>query len=107
MTHLPANPARSELLIYQTEDGQTRIQVRLEDETVWLTQADMAQLFKRRRRTSPFTLKMSFRKGSWTRRQPVRISYKFKSRREGRFSAAANFTTLMPLFLWATESKAM
>ena len=45
MTDLPAAP-RSELLIYQTEDGRTRIQVRLEDETVWLTQADMAQLFQ-------------------------------------------------------------
>ena len=46
MTNLPATPPRSELLIYQTEDGRTRIQVRLEDETVWLTQADMAQLFQ-------------------------------------------------------------
>jgi len=34
MTNFPANPPRSELLIYQTEDGRTRIQVRLEDETV-------------------------------------------------------------------------
>jgi len=31
--------------IYQTEDGRTRIQVRLEDETVWLTQKLMAELF--------------------------------------------------------------
>lgn len=29
---------RSEILIYQTEDGRTRIDVRLEDETVWLSQ---------------------------------------------------------------------
>jgi len=27
----------SNILIYQTEDGQTKIQTRLEDETVWLT----------------------------------------------------------------------
>jgi hypothetical protein len=31
-------PPTSEILIYQTEDGRTRIQVRLEEETVWLTQ---------------------------------------------------------------------
>lgn len=37
---------KSELIIYQTEDGRTRIETRLEDETVWLTQADMAELFQ-------------------------------------------------------------
>ena len=36
----------SEILIYQSEDGQSRIQVRLEGETVWLTQAQMAELFQ-------------------------------------------------------------
>jgi hypothetical protein len=35
-----------ELLLYQTEDGRTRIQCRFEDETVWLTQALMAELFQ-------------------------------------------------------------
>jgi hypothetical protein len=39
-------PGRSELLFYQTEDGKTRLQVRLEGETVWLTQAQMAELFQ-------------------------------------------------------------
>jgi len=34
------------IVIYQTEDGQTQIDVRLENETVWLTQTQMAQLFK-------------------------------------------------------------
>lgn len=34
------------ILIYQTEDTGTRIDVRLEDETVWLTQAQMAELFQ-------------------------------------------------------------
>jgi hypothetical protein len=39
-------PSSSELLFYQSEDGQTRLQVRLEGETVWLTQAQMAELFQ-------------------------------------------------------------
>jgi len=34
------------IIIYQTEDGQTQIDVRLENETVWLTQAQMAELFE-------------------------------------------------------------
>ena len=33
------------IIIYQTEDGQTQIDVRLENDTVWLTQAQMAELF--------------------------------------------------------------
>lgn len=38
---------KSNILIYQTEDGQTRIQTVLQDETVWLSQAQMADLFQK------------------------------------------------------------
>jgi len=38
--------SQSQFLLYQTEDGQTRIEVRLEDETLWMTQAMMAELFQ-------------------------------------------------------------
>jgi hypothetical protein len=37
---------RSELILYQTEDGRTRIQCRLENETLWLTQVQIAELFE-------------------------------------------------------------
>jgi len=37
---------RSSLLFYQTEDGKQRIEVRLEEETVWLTQRQMSELFQ-------------------------------------------------------------
>ncbi|MEO0248250.1 MAG: RhuM family protein, partial [candidate division WOR-3 bacterium] len=63
MTDLPATPPRSELMIYQTEDGRTRIQVRLEDETVWLTQADMAQLFQTTPQNITLHLKNIFQEG--------------------------------------------
>ena len=36
----------NKIVIYQTEDGQTQIDVRMENETVWLTQAQMAELFQ-------------------------------------------------------------
>ena len=36
----------SEIILYQTEDGRTRIQCRFENETLWLTQAQMAELFQ-------------------------------------------------------------
>ena len=37
---------KDQIVIYQTEDGQTQIDIRLENETVWLTQAQMAELFE-------------------------------------------------------------
>ncbi len=39
-------PVKSDLILYQTEDGKTRIEVRLQDETVWLSQKLMAELFQ-------------------------------------------------------------
>jgi len=42
---LPEAPS-SEIVLYQTEDGRSRVQVRLDDETVWLTQAGMAELYQ-------------------------------------------------------------
>ena len=41
----PDPKSRSELILYQTEDGRTRLEVRLQEETVWLTQGQMAELF--------------------------------------------------------------
>jgi hypothetical protein len=42
---------QSEILIYQTEDGLTKIQTRLENETVWLTIEQMADLFHKGKST--------------------------------------------------------
>ena len=43
--------SNSEILLYQTEDGQTKIDVRLEEETVWLTIDQISQLFQKSRST--------------------------------------------------------
>ncbi len=40
------NRIGSEIIIYQTDDGRTKIDVKFEDETVWLTQQQMADLFQ-------------------------------------------------------------
>jgi hypothetical protein len=48
---LQSQPESAEFLLYQTEDGQTRLEVRLHDETVWLTQKRMAELFQKNVRT--------------------------------------------------------
>lgn len=37
---------RGEILVYQTDDGRIRLDVRLEHETLWMSQSNMAQLFQ-------------------------------------------------------------
>ena len=37
---------KSQIVIYQTENGETKLDVRFQDETVWLTQKLMAELFQ-------------------------------------------------------------
>ena len=37
----------SDLILYQTEDGKTRIQCRFEDESIWQTQAQIAELYQK------------------------------------------------------------
>lgn len=47
MTDLPGRrPPASTILFYQTEDGRSRIEVRLDENTVWLSQALLAELFQ-------------------------------------------------------------
>lgn len=45
-TESPSDIQQGEIIIYQAEDGNTRIDVRFVDETVWLTQQQMAELFQ-------------------------------------------------------------
>jgi hypothetical protein len=46
MSEKEKNRNRGEIIIYRSEDGLTQINVKLEDETVWLTQQQMAELFQ-------------------------------------------------------------
>ena len=53
----------SEILIYQSEDGQTKIQTTLVDETVWLTQAQLCELFQKSKSTISEHIKHIFEEG--------------------------------------------
>ncbi|MFC7336129.1 virulence RhuM family protein [Haloferula chungangensis] len=57
---------QSELILYQTEDGRTRIQCRLENETLWLTQAQIAELFQTTPQNVTQHLKAIFAEGELT-----------------------------------------
>lgn len=68
-----AKPENTELVIYQTEDGHTRIDVRMENETVWLTQAQMAELFQRERSVITKHIKNVFSEGELDEKGNVQI----------------------------------
>jgi hypothetical protein len=70
---IPSNPAPGgEFLIYQTEDGRTRIQCRFENETIWLTQALIAELFQKDVRTINEHLVNIFAEGELSREATIR-----------------------------------
>jgi len=62
----------SEIIIYQNQEGNIKIDVRLEDETVWLTQAQMAQLFGKDKRTISEHIGNIFKEGELDESQVVR-----------------------------------
>jgi len=53
----------SEILIYQNSDGNIKIDVRLEEETVWLTQAQLCELFQKSKATISEHIKNVFEEG--------------------------------------------
>ena len=46
---VPYNPNEESVVVYRTEDNSIQVQVKLEHESVWLTQDQMAELFDRDR----------------------------------------------------------
>ncbi len=64
MNNLPEKSiTSSQLLLYQTEDGRSRIEVRLEDETVWLSQGLMAELFQTTKQNISLHIHNIFKEG--------------------------------------------
>jgi hypothetical protein len=65
--------SNSEILIYQTEDGQTKIETRLENETVWLTQEQISELFQRDRSVITKHIGNVFKEGELDEKSNVQI----------------------------------
>jgi len=62
----------SEIVFYQTEDGRARIEVRLEDNTVWLSQRMLAELFQKDVRTVNEHVQNIYAEGELTRDATIR-----------------------------------
>src|SRR5690606_23840975 len=61
----PESPL-GEFLLYQTEDGRTRLDIRLAGQTLWLTQAQMAELFQTSTQNVTLHLKGIYEEGELT-----------------------------------------
>ena len=76
---LPHEPSElssdhGKIVLYQAKDGQTTLDVQLKDETVWLTQAQMVELFQRDKRTVSEHIRNIFKEGELTEKAVVRKS---------------------------------
>ncbi len=64
--------SNSQLIIYQTETGETKLEVRLENETVWLTQKLMAELFQTTKQNISLHLQNIFEEGELSENSVVK-----------------------------------
>ena len=62
----------TEIVIYQSEDGHTKVDVRFEDETVWLTQQQLVDLFQTSKSNVSEHIKHIFEEGELEEKQVVR-----------------------------------
>lgn len=69
---MPDETPRSEIILYQTEDGRTRVQCRFENETIWLTQKLMAELFQKDVRTINEHIQTIFSEGELSSEAVIR-----------------------------------
>jgi hypothetical protein len=67
----PQPPPSGEFILYQTEDGQTRLEVRVQGETVWLSLSQLAELFQRDKSVISKHIKKVFDEGELTREATV------------------------------------
>ncbi len=69
--NLPA-PRAAQILIYQSDAGEVRLEVRLQDETVWLTQNQMAELYQTTKQNVSLHIQNVYEEGELTAEATVK-----------------------------------
>jgi hypothetical protein len=57
----------SNLILYTSEDGQTRLEIRVQERTIWLTQLEIAELFQTTKQNVSLHAKNIFKEGELSR----------------------------------------
>jgi hypothetical protein len=89
---------KNEIIVYQPEGGEFHIEVRVENETVWLTQAQMAELFNSTRNNVTLHIKNIFQENELDAKSVCKES--LLTANDGK-STERRFTILMLSFPWA------
>lgn len=97
---------QSEINIYQTEDGRTRIQCRFENETIWLTQALIAELFQVTPQNVTLHLKAVYEEGELAEGATCKDYLQVRSEGGSKFPASSDTTTSPPFSRSATAPEA-
>ncbi|HNQ72825.1 MAG TPA: virulence RhuM family protein [Verrucomicrobiota bacterium] len=87
----PTPPPGGEIILYQTEDKQTRLRVQLDGETVWLSQAQMAELFQTTKQNVSLHIRNIFTEGEL--REPSVVKESLTTAADGK-SYATQFYNL-------------
>ena len=84
---------KGQILLYQTPDEESRIEVRLEGETVWLSLDQMAELFQRNKSTISRHIKNVYEEGELNADSTVALLQQFKRKVNGRWNETSLSTT--------------
>ncbi len=84
----------NQIIIYQTEDGQTQVDVRLENETVWLTQAQMVELFQTTKQNVSLHVGNVFKEGELEQEATVKEYLTVQKEGEGNVSRKVKYYNL-------------
>lgn len=84
---------QGEIVIYQTDDGDTKIDVRFVDETVWLTQAQLCELYQTSKSNVSEHIKNIFEEGELKKIQLFGNSEQFKMKAR-ELSQESNYITI-------------
>ncbi|PCF34134.1 hydroxyacid dehydrogenase [Staphylococcus delphini] len=80
--------------MYQTEDGQTKIELRLEDETVWMTQKSLADLYQKSIKTISEHIKHIYDEGELTKEATIRKNQIVQTEGDREVTRESNFYNL-------------
>ena len=64
----------NEIVLFETEDEKVRLTVPIQEDTVWLTQAQMTELFDTSKQNVSLHINSALKRESWTKTQLSRIS---------------------------------